>query len=133
MNDIADEDFKSFINQNKIMMKNLSNALIRHIIIYLLKNEELYGYLLMKKIDDFFKPQIEKGIMKKIPSSKIYPILNKMEKEGLIRSYESEHNNMKIKVYSSTEKGLKVYDLVNLEIKESIERTIWQDFLKDIK
>lgn len=132
MSDLNDDDLKILYNHNKNMMKHFSNALIRHIIIYLLKKESLYGYILTKKINEFFDTQIESGIMNKIPTSKVYPILNKMESENLIKSKESEHNNMKIKLYSTTELGEEMYDLINVKIKDTTEKEIWRKFLKEI-
>lgn len=132
MSNLNDDDLKILYNHNKNMMKHFSNALIRHIIIYLLKKESLYGYILTKKINEFFDTQIESGIMNKIPTSKVYPILNKMESENLIKSKESEHNNMKIKLYSTTELGEEMYNLINVKIKDTTEKEIWRKFLKEI-
>lgn len=77
-----------------------------------LKEEDLYGYRLLDKINEF-------GFDKDIPSlSTIYRRLNRMEKEGMVLSSWAESSEgPKKKYYQITDKG-------------NIELEIWIELIK---
>ena len=89
-------------------MRELGQGMLRYLVLYILKNEELHGYGIMKKMKEF-------GIDVKI--STLYTTLKKLEEEGLIEVVEERG---RVKVYRITEKGLKI--LEKEEVKEMLER-----------
>jgi DNA-binding PadR family transcriptional regulator len=87
----------------------------------------------MKKIDEFFKPQIESGLIKKTKANKIYPLLKSMTEKGLIEFYEGIHKKKNVKIYRLTPEGK---DVLNLTIKEfnfNIKRDVWIELFEDLK
>jgi len=113
-------------------LKNLSNAGLRVLIMWFLSKEKLHGYVLIKKINQFFKPQIDHNLMTPIRASKMYPVLKRMEEDGLIISSEGMHNNKKVKEYEITPQGYEVYHTIRLQLKEFIESDMWFEFLLDL-
>ena len=83
---INEDETHLLFKENKVLIKNISNGIMRSLIVWNLSKKSLHGYNLMKKIDEFFKPQIEAGLIKNVSHSKVYPILNQMEEEGLLKS-----------------------------------------------
>lgn len=87
------------------MNKELLKGSTEMILLKLLENEDLYGYMMIKKLD---------GKSKSIFNLKVgtlYPILHNLEKEQLIESYwEDTSSSRKRKFYKITKKGLKLLD-----------------------
>lgn len=89
---------------NKELLKGTTELLILRI----LKDEELYGYGIIKKISIISKGTFE------FKEGTLYPILHSLEKSGYIESYwESREGERKRKYYRITKKGK-----LQLELKE---------------
>ena len=72
---MTDENFDE--SQTKLI-KHFSNGLTRNLILWIISKEKIHGYGIMKKLDEFFDfGDLDCDI--KNTSSKIYPILRKME------------------------------------------------------
>lgn len=98
---------EKFVKEHKKIQKVFINSLTPLLILWFLSKENLHGYGLMKKLDSFFQFQIEKGILKKFNSSKVYPILQKAESMEFIEGNWKINNGKRIKVYNLTDKGNK--------------------------
>lgn len=98
-----------------MIAKELFKGTIRTIVLQLLaKNGKMYGYELMQTIG------IKSGDKIKLTFGSLYPILHKLEAEGLIYS-ESESIGKRIrKYYILTKSGVKEKDNKVLEIQEFI-------------
>jgi PadR family transcriptional regulator PadR len=104
-----------------------SNTLVaastKPVILALLLSGETYGYQILKRVR-----QLSGGKMK-WSSAMLYPVLRRMEKEGLIRSEwrVSEANRMR-KYYMLTDLGRKEFEVEKarwLNIQDSLSR-IWK-------
>lgn len=98
---------------NKELIKGSTDMLILN----LLKNEDMYGYQMIKKLKEKSKNVFE------LKEGTLYPILHSLEEKDLITSYRDETTAKKRKYYTITEKGKKY-----LNEKE----TEWQIFSKGI-
>jgi len=74
---------EKFSESHKKVFKNFSNGIIHNLILWIISKEDIHGYGLMKKLNGFFNFEDSKCEIS-INSSKIYPILSKMEKRGFI-------------------------------------------------
>lgn len=98
-----------------MIAKELFKGTIRTIVLQLLaEHEKMYGYELMQTIEKKSDGKI------KLTFGSLYPILHKLESEGLIYS-ESETIGKRVrKYYILTESGVKEKESKILEIKEFI-------------
>ena len=71
------------------------------LILEMLKNENMYGYQMIKKLSEKSKNVFE------LKEGTLYPILHGLEENELIISYLDETYAKKIKYYAITEKGKK--------------------------
>ena len=84
------------------MNKELLKGSTEMIILKLLEKEELYGYMMIKRLDEKSKNIFNLKV------GTLYPILHNLEKEQLIESYwEDVFSARKRKYYKITNKGLK--------------------------
>lgn len=83
-----------------MISKNLAAASTKPIILGILKQGNSYGYLIIKKIKE-----LSKGKMK-YSDGMLYPVLHRLEKDGLIVSNWSIHDDSRPrKYYEITEAG----------------------------
>ena len=96
---------------SKELMKGSTAALVLSV----LKNQDLYGYKIIKEIalrsDDVFV----------LKEGTLYPILHALEEEGCLESYWQESDNRKRKYYRKGERRLR-------EKKEE-----WQTYSKSVE
>lgn len=116
---------------NKVL-KQLSNGFYRIIILWELNKQPLHGYGLIKKIDKFYQKQIDEGIANKTTSSKIYPILSNMEKEGILEGYWTIKDNKNVKYYKITPFGIEVLNLIHFRFYQLGSNPIWKEFVNDM-
>lgn len=83
-----------------MLSKNLTAASTKPIILGILKQGNSYGYLIIKKIKE-----ISGGKMK-YSDGMLYPVLHRLEKEGLIESkWTLEDDSRPRKYYEITKQG----------------------------
>ena len=126
---MTDENFDE--SQTKLI-KNFSDGLTRNLILWIISKEKIHGYGIMKKLDEFFDcGDLDCDI--KNTSSKIYPILRKMESNGLIvGEWDINENNKRVKYYTITEEGLLILDNIGRVMKSLFNNPSWLMFYKDI-
>ncbi|MEN8153753.1 MAG: PadR family transcriptional regulator [Acidobacteriota bacterium] len=94
--------------ENKI--KQLRKGIFEMVILQILRNEEYYGYSLIKTITDNCSFEINEGT--------IYPILSRISKDELIKSHWVESSKgPPRKYYFITPKGEEVLDGLELEFQ----------------
>lgn len=71
------------------------------LVLSLLEEEDLYGYMMIKKLT-----QKSENIFK-LQEGTLYPILHALEEKGYITSYWDETGSKKKKYYTITKKGKK--------------------------
>lgn len=91
--------------KDKILRKLFLGFIQIHIL-YHAKHDNIYGTWMMKELE-------EHGY--KISPGTLYPLLNRMEKEGLLRKSEKNVNGRIIKFYSTTKLGEEI-------LKEATEK-----------
>ena len=126
---MTDENFDD--SQTKLI-KHFSNGLTRNLILWIISKEKIHGYGIMKKLDEFFDfKDLDCNI--KNTSSKIYPILRKMESNGLIvGEWDINENNKRVKYYTITEEGLLILDNIGRVMKSLFNNPSWLMFYKDM-
>lgn len=82
---------------NKELLKGSTTMLI----LEMLKNENMYGYQMIKKLSEKSENVFE------LKEGTLYPILHSLEEENFITSYWDESTAKKRKYYAITEKGKK--------------------------
>ncbi len=109
---------KSPKEKEKVFLREIFSVLL----LWLISKKEVHGYELMKMLDD-------DGGFAMVASSKIYPLLAKLTKKGLISSKKRMQGKRVRKSYSITSKGL-------VHIKKSkkclTESKLKSQFLKEM-
>jgi len=122
-----------FKRHHRHMGKPITNGLTRLFILWIIKHRgPIHGYGIMKELDLFFETPINKGWQKKSSSSKIYPILKKMERKELIVGEWKTQNNKQVKFYTMTEKGEKILYHVKSVFEELKTNPNWIDFINNM-
>jgi len=99
-----------------MIASDLIKGSLKTIVLKLLKeNGRMYGYEITRKVEDLTTGKI------KLTYGALYPVLHKLEKEGVLIT-ESENFNNRIRIYYSlTEAGNSVVSERLKEMKEFIE------------
>lgn len=121
------------INQtpNKLI-KHFINGITHNLILWIISKQSIHGYGIMKKLDEFFNFEDAECEMN-INSSKIYPILSAMEKNGLITGeWKINENNKRVKYYSITDDGLKVLGKIKRNMTINLSNPTWIEFFEDM-
>lgn len=83
--------------------KNLQTTNTITLILKLIENEDMYGYQMIDTLRE------RSDFTFHLKAGTLYPILHKLEKEGLLDSYETTATAKRIrKYYTITKKGLKI-------------------------
>ena len=123
---------EEFFNENKKVVQHVANGFSRVLILWIIKyNKNIHGYGIMKELDKFFEQHIEMGMIKKFPSSKVYPILKSYENADMIIGEWKDEENKKVKYYSITQTGKALLNFISGQHKSLIEHPPWSLFLND--
>lgn len=93
---------------------------LRMFLLWRLKKEDLYGYMLIDELNDI-------GIGS-IKQSTIYALLDKMEDIGFVKSEQKFVDNRPRRIYSITSKGKKFFEYV----KQNRIGGQLKEFIKDL-
>ena len=113
------------------LVKFFSNGVTHNLILWIISKEPIHGYGIMKKLDEFFEFTNDNCELKS-SSSKVYPILRKMEDNGLIIGEWKTVNNKRVKYYSITEDGEIVLNHIRNNMEHVFENPNWLDFIEDM-
>ncbi|MCF8362487.1 MAG: helix-turn-helix transcriptional regulator [Prolixibacteraceae bacterium] len=108
---------------NKIS-KELVGASAVPIILSILDKKESYGYEIMQKVKDLSDDRIE------WKEGSLYPVLHKLEKNGLIKSlWKMADNGRHRKYYAINKKGRKALreEIENWNLVENMLKDLWSD------
>lgn len=125
-------DKENFDDSQSKLIKHFSNGITRNVILWIISKEKIHGYGIMKKLDEFFSfDDVNCDI--KNSSSKVYPILNRMESNGLIKGeWDINENNKRVKYYSITDDGLLILDNVSNILTSFSKNPSWIEFYEDM-
>lgn len=114
------------------MIKFFTNGITHNLILWIISKNNIHGYGIMKRLEDFFS--FENGECEvNINSSKIYPILSKMEKKGLIAGeWKVNENNKRVKYYSTTDDGELVLENIRNHMSSILTNPSWIDYIEDL-
>lgn len=125
-------DEKDFDKTHEKFLKHFSNGIIHKLILWIISKETIHGYGIMKRLDEFFSFKNSKCDIK-INSSKIYPILSKMEEDGLVSGeWKVNENNKRVKYYSITEDGQQFLNEIKSRMDTILNNPNWIAFLSDM-
>ncbi|WP_458403691.1 PadR family transcriptional regulator [Methanobrevibacter sp.] len=114
------------------LIKHFTNGISHNLILWIISKETIHGYGIMKKLDDFFNFEGSNCEMN-INSSKIYPILSKMEKRGLISGeWKVNENNKQVKYYSITADGKLVLKQIQSHMSLILNNSAWVSYINDM-
>lgn len=85
---------------SKELLKGTTPVLVMSV----LKDEDLYGYKIIKKLE------IRSENVFEMSEGTLYPILHALEKEKFLTSYWEEQDGRRRKYYHLTNKGLKQFE-----------------------
>ena len=123
---------KRFSESNKKVFTNFSNGIIHNLILWIISKESIHGYGIMKRLNEFFSFENSKCEIN-VNSSKVYPILSKMEENGLIvGDWKVNENNKSVKFYSITDDGKDFLNGIQIHMNEILENPSWQAFFEDM-
>ena len=104
--------------------KELVGASAVPIILSILDKSESYGYEIMQKVKEMSDNQIE------WKEGSLYPVLHKLEKNGLIKSlWKMAENGRHRKYYAINKKGRKELreEIANWEMVHNMLSNLWKD------
>lgn len=104
--------------------KELVGASAVPIILSILDKNESYGYEIMQKVKEMSDHQIE------WKEGSLYPVLHKLEKNGLIKSlWKMADNGRHRKYYAINKKGRKELreEIANWEMVHNMLSNLWKD------
>lgn len=123
---------KNFDESHKKVFKNFSNGIIHNLILWIISKESIHGYGIMKRLEDFFNFENSKCEIN-ITSSKVYPILSKMEERGfIVGEWKVNENNKRVKYYSITHEGEEFLNFIKIHMNEVLSNSSWLAFFKEM-
>ena len=123
---------ENFDETRKKFLKHFSNGITHNLILWIISKECIHGYGIMKKLDEFFSYE-DACCETNINSSKIYPILSKMENAGLIvGEWKVNENNKRVKYYSITQYGENVLKDIQDHMRSILTNKSWIAFFEDM-
>ncbi|MCL2157365.1 MAG: PadR family transcriptional regulator [Methanobrevibacter sp.] len=113
------------------LIVNLMNGFLKLIILWIISKERIHGYEIIKKIKKGHNEDIKKKGFLGPGSNRIYPILQELEKKGLIEGDMELQGKRKVKYYEITEKGKNTIDIIRKKPKNNLPPII-KDFWEDV-
>lgn len=123
---------ENFDETRKKLLKYFFNGITHKLILWIISEEPIHGYGIMKKLDKFYNfEDVECEL--NINSSKIYPILSKMEEKGLITGeWKVNEKNKSVKYYSITDSGIELLDQIKNRMNIILNNPSWLSFFNDM-
>ena len=126
---MTDENFEE---TRQKLLKYFSNGITHKLILWIISKEPIHGYGIMKKLENFFNFE-NSSCELNFNSSKIYPILSKMEKKGLIvGEWKINENNKRVKYYSITDEGIELLSQIQNSMNSILQNPYWLAFFNDM-
>lgn len=97
----------------KGIVQRITRNLLDVQILRLLRTQPLWGYRIKQQVETDYGVRLRHGAL--------YPLLNKMEKEGLLASHKEAQGGRIRKTYEITQKGLTMIRAYNEILTEQIQ------------
>lgn len=124
--------YKEISESNRKIFKNFYNGILPGLVLWIISKEDIHGYGIMKKLNELF--QFENNNYRiNVNSSKIYPILSRMEEKGfVVGEWKINENNKSVKFYSITDEGKKFLNTIQSQIRVVLKNPDWSDFFSEM-
>jgi len=100
-------------NFKKEIVQRITRNLLDIQLLRLINVEPIWGYKIKKQIETQYGVRLRHGAL--------YPLLNKLEHEGFLKSQKQQQGGRTRKVYAITKKGRDYVDAYESVLKEQIE------------
>jgi DNA-binding PadR family transcriptional regulator len=88
------------------------------LILKLIRNEPIWGYRILKKIETIYQIKLRHGAL--------YPLLNTLEKNGFVKSKQEIQKGRVRKIYQITPKGSQLIQTYEDFLKQQLQNHISQ-------
>jgi PadR family transcriptional regulator PadR len=102
------EDFR------KRIVQRITRNFLDILVLRLIQTEPMWGYKIIKKTEKLFGIKPRHGAL--------YPLLNTLEKKGYTKSKKTPKGGRIRKVYTITQKGIKLVDAYQEVLKEQLQK-----------
>lgn len=117
---------------DKKAFKNFFNSILPSLILWIISKEDIHGYGIMKKLNELFNFKNSNHKIN-VNSSKVYPILFRLENKGfIVGEWEINKNNQNVKFYSITDEGKELLQSINNQLTLVLINPEWVEFFKDM-
>jgi DNA-binding PadR family transcriptional regulator len=103
-------------NFKKEIVQRITRNLLDIQILKLVKAEPMWGYKIKKQIETQYGIKLRHGAL--------YPLLNKLEREGFLKSQKQQQGGRTRKTYTITQKGKEYIETYHNVLKEQIETVV---------
>jgi PadR family transcriptional regulator PadR len=118
MKNAETEDVSNMTYSSQSFKKEIVQRIFRNfldvMVLRLIRKEPMWGYKIIKFIEDTYGLVLRHGAL--------YPLLNNLEKKGLLRSKKEAKNGRIRKVYEITSKGIQFVDAYNNFLQNQVEK-----------
>lgn len=97
------------------MDAQLRKGLLELCVLAVLREKDSYGYQIIKDVSEHID----------ISESTLYPILRRLESEGKVKAYNTEHNNRIRKYHKITERGIQALREFSDEREQLMRLLTW--------
>ena len=124
--------YDKFSESDRKVFKNFFNGILPSLVLWIISKEDIHGYGIMKKLNELFTFN-NSNYKINVNSSKIYPILSRMEELEFIEgTWMVNENNKRVKFYSITDEGKEFLGYVQNNIQVALQNPEWVSFFKDM-
>lgn len=122
--------YTEFNQSDKKVFKNFYNGILPSLILWIISKEDIHGYGIMKKLNDLFNFD---QYTVNVNSSKIYPILSRLEKNGFIAGeWKINESNKSVKFYSITDEGNEFLKVIQNQLQIVFKNPVWKAFFDEM-
>jgi len=118
MKNAETEDVSNMTYSSQSFKKEIVQRIFRNfldvMVLRLIRREPMWGYKIIKFVEDTYGLVLRHGAL--------YPLLNSLEKKGLLRSKKEAKNGRIRKVYEITSKGIQLVDAYNNFLQNQVEK-----------
>ena len=101
-----------YIKEDKSVQQTV-NGISRFLILWIIREQgPIHGYRLLQELNDFFSILIGWGTIRKSSPSRVYPMLRRMENNGLIKGDTIVQDNKNVTYYEITDNGRHLLDYI---------------------
>jgi DNA-binding PadR family transcriptional regulator len=122
--------YTEFNQSDKKVFKNFYNGILPSLILWIISKEDIHGYGIMKKLNNLFNFD---QYTVNVNSSKIYPILSRLEKNGFIAGeWKINESNKSVKFYSITDEGNEFLKVIQNQLQIVFKNPVWKAFFDEM-